>query len=182
MTAPAAAAEPPAKPESIGPGWIAGTPPWLLTVLFALGFAIIGLAGYWAYRSLRTERQPPPAPQIAFEAPTLPAPAVVRAHPIARHIEITGLRLTEDSRQRASIQFVVVNHSAAEIADLAANVNLVAVTADREKEPVGTFSFKVPSLGPYESRDLKAPLSTRLRVYELPDWQFLRADLQITSP
>jgi len=182
VTARAPAAEPPAGPGPARPGWMAAIPPWLLTILFALGFVILGLAGYWVYRSLRTQPQPAPAPKIALEAPTLPSPEAVKAHPIARHIEITGLRLTEDSRQRASIQFVVVNHSAAEIGDLAANVNLIAVTVNREKEPVGTFSFKVASLGPYESRDLKAPLSTRLRVYELPDWQFLRADLQITSP
>jgi hypothetical protein len=32
-------------------------------------------------------------------------------------------------------------------------------------------------LGPWESKDVKAPLETALRVYELPDWQFLRAGI-----
>jgi hypothetical protein len=53
-------------------------------------------------------------------------------------------------------------------------VNLKAV-ARQSQELVGTFAFKI-SLGPYESKEIKAPLSTRLRVYELPDWQFLRAE------
>ena len=54
--------------------------------------------------------------------------------------------------------------------------------AKGDQQPVGTFSFKIPLLGPYESKELKAPVDTKLRVYELPDWQFLRADFQITSP
>ena len=51
-----------------------------------------------------------------------------------------------------------------------------------DEEAVGNFSFKLPSLGPYESKDLSAPLNTKLRVYELPDWQNLVPDLQVTSP
>jgi hypothetical protein len=47
---------------------------------------------------------------------------------------------------------------------------------------VGTFSFKVASLGAYESKEMTGVLNTKLRVYELPDWQNLVADIQITSP
>ena len=70
----------------------------------------------------------------------------------------------------------------AEIADLAANVNLWARTAKSDEEAVGTFTFKIPSLGAYESKDMTATLNTKLRVYELPDWQNLTAEIQITSP
>jgi hypothetical protein len=80
------------------------------------------------------------------------------------------------------VRFVVVNHSGAEISDLAANVNVWARTAKSEEEAVGTFSFKMASLGAYETKELSAPLNTKLRVYELPDWQNLGADVQITSP
>jgi hypothetical protein len=40
----------------------------------------------------------------------------------------------------------------------------------------------VASLGPYESKEMSGALSTKLRVYELPDWQNLTAEIQITSP
>jgi|YNPBryunderm2012_1023409.scaffolds.fasta_scaffold00235_8 hypothetical protein len=159
-------------------------PAWLLTALFALGFAGIGLAAYWAYRSARAPAAPPaqaPGPVTAFQTPAAPETGV-KAHPLARHIEITGLRLSEDARQRAGIQFLVVNHSGAELEGLGADVQLIAVTPKGEREAVGTFSFRLSRLGPYESRELKVPLQTRLRVYELPDWQFLRAEFQITSP
>ncbi|MCS7314771.1 MAG: hypothetical protein NZ554_04820 [Bryobacteraceae bacterium] len=152
--------------------------------MFAIGFAALGLAGYWGYRSLRPQgAQAPgaatPKPAVAFESPEA---AGARPHPLARHIEITGLRLSEDARQRATIQFLVVNHSGADISGLEAEVQLIAVSPKGERQPVGRFSFKAPRLGPYESREFKAPLATQLRVYELPDWQFLRAEFRITSP
>jgi hypothetical protein len=176
LEAPAPSA--PAAPPARRPGW----PAWLLSVLFAVGFAAIGLAGYWGYRSLRSQPAAAPAPRLALESPG-PAPAApAKPHPLARHIEIAGLRLHEDAGRKASVQFLVVNHSGADLGELSADVQLIAVSPKGESEAVGRFSFRVPALGPYEARELKAPLTTQLRVYELPDWQFLRAEFQITSP
>lgn len=127
----------------------------------------------------RTARSGGTRPAIAFEQPE---PSGAKPHPLARHIEITGFRLSEDARQRATIQFLVVNHSGADISGLEAEVQLTAVSPKGERQPVGRFSFKAPRLGPYESREFKAPLETALRVYELPDWQFLRAEFRIISP
>jgi len=47
---------------------------------------------------------------------------------------------------------------------------------------VGAFSFKVPTLGPYESKEMIGLVNTKLKVYELPDWQNLDQRVQITSP
>jgi hypothetical protein len=105
---------------------------------------------------------------------TIQSPAV-QSNPVLRNLELTGLRLTEDAKQKPFVQCVVVNHSGADLGEISAKVNLRA-SANREQEPIGTFAFKV-SLGPYESKDVKAPLDTTLRVYEFPDWQFLRAEL-----
>lgn len=158
-------------------------PAWLLSVLFAAGFTMAGLAAYWGYRSWRPRPAPAFTPRASFESPaSVAAASPAQPHPLARHIEITGLRLSEDARQRATIQFLVVNHSAADMGEVAAEVQLIAVSAKGEREPVGSFFFKTPALGPYESRELKAPVTTKLRVYELPDWQFLKAEFQITSP
>jgi hypothetical protein len=105
-----------------------------------------------------------------------------KANTLQKYVEVVGLRLTEDAKKRTEVHFVVVNHSGAEIADLAANVNLWARTAKSDEEAVGTFSFKIPSLGAYESKEMSGVLNTKLRVYELPDWQNLVAEMQITSP
>jgi hypothetical protein len=80
------------------------------------------------------------------------------------------------------VKFVVVNHSSAEIADLAGTVTLWASTSRSEEDSIGSFKFSLPSIGPAESKDLTAPLKTKLKMYELPDWQNATAEIQITSP
>ena len=156
-------------------------PGWLLSVVFALAFVAAGLGAYFGFEHFRANKVAAPA-AIVPETPTLPAPVSAKSHPLAKYIEITGIRLTEDSAKKTQVQFLVVNHSPAEFADLAANVSLIPLTGRPEQQPTGTFTFKLPSLGPYESKELKSALQTHLRAYELPDWQFLRAELQITSP
>ena len=102
---------------------------------------------------------------------------------VARFVEITGFRVTEDEKQKAQVEFVVINHSGADIPDLGGTVSLKAGTSNADQEPVAMFAFKLKSpLGPFEAKDLKLPIQTKLRAYELPDWQFLKADIQITSP
>jgi hypothetical protein len=121
----------------------------------------------------RTPAPPQPSPSVVLETP---GPATAAASGELRDIELTGLRLTEDAQQKAFVQFVVVNHSGIGLGRVAARVHLKAV-ARQAQEPVGMFSFET-TLGPYEAKDLKVPLETKLRVYELPDWQSLRAELR----
>jgi hypothetical protein len=75
-----------------------------------------------------------------------------------------------------------VNHSEADIGDLGLKVTLTTTAAKPGDPPVGVFDAKVPTLGPQETKDVTATIPTKLRIYELPDWQFLRAEFEITSP
>jgi hypothetical protein len=59
---------------------------------------------------------------------------------------------------------------------------LHASNAAEGATPIATLPFEVTSLGPYEVKEITSPLKTTLRAYELPDWQFLRADLRLSSP
>jgi len=162
-------------------------PPWLMTIGFAVLFLAVGAALFFGIKhfsssseaaaSTPTSRESAPAPAAA----NTPA-AAKQNSTLQKYVEVAGVRLTENSGKMPEVHFLVVNHSGAEIADLAANVNLWARTAKSDEEAVGTFAFKLGSLGAYESKDLTAPLSTKLRVYELPDWQNLTAEVQITSP
>jgi hypothetical protein len=43
------------------------------------------------------------------------------------------------------------------------------------------FPYTLPSLGPFETKEATATLKTDLKPYEMPDWQFLKADFDITS-
>ncbi len=103
-------------------------------------------------------------------------------HPLAKYLEIAGFRLSEAKQGKITVRFSVINHSDADIADLGLNVGLKPVTAAAADAPFCTFSVKVATLGPQEIANSSGECTTNLRVYELPDWQFIRASFQITSP
>ncbi|MBI2680573.1 MAG: hypothetical protein HYX25_06140 [Candidatus Solibacter usitatus] len=156
-------------------------PSWLMAVLSAAGFIVVAFGLFWVIKYFSEPGQAAPTP-VATDKPAPAAPVRGKTHPLQKYIEIVGLRLTEENNKNAKARFVVVNHSGAEIADLAAQVNLSTRAAKPGDDPIGSFSFKIASLGPYESKELTAPVTTKLRVYELPDWQFLTEEIQITSP
>lgn len=105
-----------------------------------------------------------------------------RTHPLAKYLEVAGFRLSEKGQGKLTVKFAVVNHSDADIADLGLTVGLRPVTAKANDAPFCTFSTKVPTLAPQETANATGECSTQLRVYELPDWQFVRASFQITAP
>ena len=156
-------------------------PSWLMAVLSAAGFIVVAFGVFWVIKYFSEPGQAAPTP-VAMEKPSTPAAVRGKTHPLQKYIEIVGLRLTEEPNKKAQARFVVVNHSGAEIADLAAQVTLSTRAAKPGDDPIGSFTFKIGSLGPYESKELNATVNTKLRVYELPDWQFLTQDIQITSP
>ncbi|MGD0013312.1 MAG: hypothetical protein ABSD56_02630 [Bryobacteraceae bacterium] len=160
-------APPPQRSSSVSAPW------WFLALTVAGTFLAVGML-VMLLQQRRAAAPPQPSPSVALETP---GPATAAASGEFRDIELTGLRLTEDAQQKAFVQFVVVNHSGLGLGRVAATVHLKAV-ARQAQEPVGTFSFET-TLGPYEAKDLRVPLETKLRVYELPDWQFLRAELQV---
>jgi hypothetical protein len=186
MTAPPPAAAQPAErwPRAIPPEpkGIA-MPPWLMSIVFALLFVALGVGAYFGIKYFSGSGEAATSgPPAALQKASSSAGAKAKASALQKYVEVVGLRLTEEPNKTPQVRFVVVNHSGAEIADLAANVNLWARTAKSDEETVGTFSFKIPSLGPYETKEMSGVLTTKLRVYELPDWQNLVPDVQITSP
>ncbi len=155
-------------------------PSWMMAVLSAAGFIVVAFGVFWVIKYFSEPGQAAPTTPITMEKPA--AASKGKIHPLQKYIEIVGLRLTEENNKNAKARFVVVNHSGAEIADLAAQVMLSTRSAKSGDDAIGSFSFKIGSLGAYESKELSVPLNTKLRVYELPDWQFLTQDIQITSP
>jgi hypothetical protein len=153
-------------------------PGWLLTLLFAVGFAALGIGGFYAYKHFSgPARSAMPGPKLEQPAPpALPPP---KSNPVARYVEVTGIRLLENAAQKTQVQCLVVNHSGADIADLAGTVTLKPRSEKPDEKPVGRFTFRLPSLGPWESREVTSILDTHLRVYEIPDWQFLITEVQI---
>jgi hypothetical protein len=113
----------------------------------------------------------------ALESPkTAGNSATAAVNPLTKYIEITGLRLMEDKGGQAKIGYVVVNHSPADLPDLRAHITLSAAG-----KPMFEFSAPIPSIGPYESKDLSTTIKTQLKPYELPDWEVLKPSFRITS-
>ncbi len=103
------------------------------------------------------------------------APAAAGSHRFAKYIEIGGFRMTEE-KQKPVVKMVVINHSAGDLGEVKLRIT---VSATDGKE-LGTTEV-VASLGPLAVQDVTAPLKSKLRAYELPDWQFIRATFDIIS-
>jgi hypothetical protein len=158
----------------------AGLPTWLLTIVFTLAFVGLGAGVYWVVQHSKSSEQKAAAAPVVLQDPAAKANAA--KHPLQKYIEVAGVRFFQNPKKQTEARFVVVNHSDAEITDLAGTVSIWGRTVKSDEEAVGTFSFKVHSLGPNESKELSGPLNTKLKVYELPDWQNVTAEVQITSP
>jgi hypothetical protein len=147
-------------------------------LLFAVLFLVIGAGGYFGYQRFAK-------PGAGFSGGEPAATATKQAkstNPIAKFIEVVGIRLTTDAKKKPIAKFVVVNHASTSMAGLSANVTLWASTSRSEEDSVGSFTFHIDDLGAYDSKELSAPFKTKLKMYELPDWQNATAEIEITSP
>ncbi len=161
-----------------GPPPSKGLPSWVVTLLVAVG--LLG-AGALAYRYLLSSKSTSSATES--EAPAKAASekgGSTKLHPYAKFLEVAGIRLSEDARQRLQIKLTVINHSAADMSGLKLLVTLN--TKGKGSQTISEVPVTVPNLGPLESKDVTATIPTKLRAYELPDWQFLEANFQITAP
>ena len=127
-----------------------------------------------------------PTPAVkSTQAPVSAPPGAATTsskNPVAKYLELAGFRVTESGKGKLGIKFITVNHSEADLGDLKLHIRLVTSAAKPDDPPVTEFDVSIPALGPNEVRDVSATATTTLRLYELPDWQFLRADFDITSP
>ncbi|HTS30468.1 MAG TPA: hypothetical protein VMH81_31570 [Bryobacteraceae bacterium] len=154
-----------------------GLPTWLLTIIFVvILFGVVGGA-YWFVNSSHGSSAQSPSANVENPA----AKPGAKLSPYLKIVEITGVRFDEDARKKPIVRFVIVNHSNAAIDTLAGNVTIWGRTRSSEEDAYGTFTFKT-SLKPNEAKDVTSPLETKKKIYELPDWQNVSTDVQITEP
>jgi hypothetical protein len=154
-------------------------PVWLMTVVFALAIGGVVLGIVWLMSANRGSAGTGPAPTAAVESPA--AKPGARTNALQKHIEVTGVRFVQDAKKKTLVKFVIVNHSEADINGLTGNVTIWGRTQKSEEDAQGTFSFST-NLAPFESKEMTAPLNTKFKIYELPDWQNITTDVQITAP
>jgi hypothetical protein len=143
-----------------------------------LAVALLLVFGGLYYFMFRSDTSASAAPKATSASPT---GAKEAANPLQKSLEVTGLRFTTEG-QKSVVHFVVVNHSSAPISDLAATVTLLAGTSRSDEDQIGSFNVNADVIPANGSRDMTAPLKTKLKPYEMPDWQNATAEVQITSP
>jgi hypothetical protein len=152
-------------------------PSWVAALLV---FALIGGALFGLYRWQEGESAPA-AEKASLEQPAARS-ATAGAHPFTKQLELAGLRIAEGANKKMALKFAVINHSMAEMDDLALKIDLTSTAAKEGDPPIASVDAKIGTLGILEVKDFEVPIDTKMRVYELPDWQFLKATFTVTSP
>jgi hypothetical protein len=154
-----------------------GMPAWMGFLLAFLLFGGIVTALIW-YTNSRRENSGGAASTKAAKAKT---PA--GAHPASKYLELSGFRFMDSPKKKPQVQFVCINHGNVDIAELDVEVLLRLKNSKPEDEPFGSFKVKIPGVGPLSSKEIVVKeLNTKLKFFDLPDWQFVDAVVTITSP
>jgi hypothetical protein len=141
-------------------------------------------AGTWLqYLSENRDAKPVPnAPQQPVQASPVTSSAVgAGPHPFARFVEIAGLRVVADLNHKSQLQYLVVNHSATRLSDLSLKIAVRSSSDSSASTPLFTLSVVVPTLGPFQSKEMKTDLEAGLRSAAIPEWENLRADVQVST-
>jgi hypothetical protein len=151
-----------------------GLSPTVVAILAAVGIAAL-LAVLYLYVLNRSGDEKTETAPVTLQKPG-PAGSAAHAHPLAKHLEVSGVRMRDLKGGKATIQFVVINHSGGELPPM--TMDLTVRSADKVFFEV---PVKLPSLGPYEVKDLSSSVTTELKSYELPDWQMVRPQFRLRT-
>ena len=158
-------------------------PAWMATALI-LG-TLLG-AGFTSVISVvkpTAEAIPPVAAttNVPAAGPVTRTPEVasVGAAPLAKAIEVTGFRIQMDPSKKSEIQYLVVNHTAARFSGVTVYVTLYTADAKAGQPPLCRFQFAAPNLAPFQAKDMTSLIERVTRPVSLPDWQDLRATVEI---
>ena len=148
--------------------------PLLVTLLAAIVFVSLGYAAFKYYENSKG------APGASSGIVTAPAPS--GGHRLNRVVSVSGLRFVPGKNRQMEARFLIVNGSGAQTPVFSGMVYVRPKDAAADETPMLTFQLTDVELGPYESREMQAPLDTNLKPYELPDGNLIRTDLAITKP
>ena len=99
--------------------------------------------------------------------------------PAPSPLEVTGFRIQLDPAKKSEIQYLVVNHTPSRVTGVNVNVTLYAANAKAGQPALCSFQFAAPNLGPFQSKDMTSAIETTARTVNVPDWQDLRASVEI---
>jgi hypothetical protein len=137
--------------------------------------ATVCIAGCSSSSSAEKQTKAPSAPLAHITATN-------GSNSLAKYIELVGFRISEKNPGKLTVQFAVVNHSGADLGDVKLKISLTTTAAKPGEPALIGFPAQASSLGPSEMKNISVDVPTKLRAYELPDWQFLVANFEITDP
>ncbi len=154
----------------IGTGWL--TKMAVAAILLTAGIAA-------TYRIMPGTSARVPAAKQA------PAPVAVEQHvaakpvnSLARLVEVTGVRFLKVNK-KPQIRYLVVNHSSAPLGSVMVYVTLRAIDAKPGQPPLARLTFRSPDLAAFEAKEMASPIEGVSGPLDLPDWQDLRADVDV---
>jgi hypothetical protein len=158
-------------------------PGWMATALI-MG-TLLG-AGFTSVISVVRPAAEANAPAAAAQTNTPATPVAstpdvssAGASPLAKAIEVTGFRIQVDPAKKSEIQYLVVNHSPARFSGVTVYVTLYAADAKAGQPPLCRFQFTAPDLAPFQAKDMTSAIERPTRPVSAPDWQDLRASVEI---
>jgi hypothetical protein len=157
-----------------------GLPAWITSLVIATSLFLV-VAVMLQYLETNREARAAVAPAPSQAAAAVPPAPTFEQHPFARFVEVTGLRVVADLNHRSQVQYIVVNHSASQLNGMAIRIAVRSSTDPVGAPPLFTVSAVVPSLGPHQSKEIRTDLDSELRSSAIPDWEYLRTDVQIGS-
>ena len=154
-------------------------PTWMISVT-VITVMILGLASVMQNRSAdRGSVSPPSTAPVTVQPAPEPPIAPPDQHPLARFVEVTGLRVVADLQHRSQLEYIVVNHCGSELSGL---VLQIAVRSSlQDGKPLFRVSAVVPSLAPYQAKELRTDVDTQLQSMAIPEWDDLKADVRVTT-
>src|SRR5581483_6447630 len=144
-------------------------PAWILSFVAATA-VLLGGGALIQYLTLNRD-----AKAAAVTSETSPAAAhtavnVVQEHPLARFVEVAGVRVTTGATRKPQLQYIVINHSAGELTGMALRIAVRSAGDAADAPPRFTVSTAVPALAPNQSKefrtDIEAPPGSKI-----PEWQ-----------
>ncbi len=149
-----------------------GIPSWILSVILATSIFLAAGAVLQFLRASRDTSTSPVAPSAAAQA----APA--REDAATKFLEVAGLRVVTAWNHKQQLHYVVVNHSGSDLPGMEVRIAVRRYEAATSASPLFTVDASIPSLGPYQSKDVRTDLDSDANATAVQDWQSLRAEVE----
>lgn len=128
------------------------------------------------------DAKPPQVTAPARTSAPAPAPSVelaplIEEHPAAKSVEVAGIRIVATPYRKPQLEFVVINHSSAELTGL--NIRVAVHSLAPGSPALFRTSSIIPALGPNQAKELRADLDVPIKAGSIPDWHSLRTEVVV---